>query len=1285
MSTTILPLQSNLLLVSSDRNIISPSYNFSHLPYTDKEHDISPNTPFLSESIASMPFERLGNQLEAGVHLHWILPAIFRKSIVLPVITRDFISSILPRDINQNKVWDNLYSMDQSLMCRLNKNTLMVRQHFSVWKDYLKEKIPELNDNALLEERLLGHGSDGKNFPPVPNRYQVVRLRDNKEEKRWTIESDYIHPVPPELKNKYSCFPWLHAYESEGEVPFRYIGRVAKKEEGVEKEEEETKPYLFADPKSPTGPLTALGYGEPSFSAFYPNCRSVFGFCDEEITTGEELHELEYQITGYYGGSSSVGDFHLNYWEALISYFISEAQYFFPADNEQHVSPEVAEKRKNHFSKSFKDHFGLEIGDEVTVDMICHVRIEMGMASLSANYPIEVTVANSGTEAIAASLASLVTKGKVEGREKATDSLENTIESILMDDRLAGKKVDLSAKFHEFRHEQEFQSVNSDFRWVLQSLENGREASVANTETEEEAEKRKKKEAEDRTRLFKKLSLLNSAQREYSQLLEELVSVQKETFDDWHLYMKCLYPEEGILNHFPQADQLKDYMEQVNLPEIKRLKRVSGSLLLNHGERGNVQAATAHPGGTQESKAIELSGIINDLVRDLQSASLDLGLFRVPGTSFKIANEPTVCLSGSALLGLLHKQTRNSDINHFCTSENSIEELIKAPAQIDKVEILTIKADTTGSWNPLFLDWQLDFYPVAGEKKPNWRGDHYTTDYITSNFQLEENQADLSLKKGKGVVATNSESIRGRSALDPFSSLMVREKLWSWCQNKLSVESKKKDLMELEKFAGNLENTLDNEVKRSLILQVLNAIKMLDEVPMLTQSLTGFNNALTGHRWGWQLPIADPLGFQEYQEFADRVRLAVDRETLAAPLPFNDFHPISSGEIKFEDLRLVDSFGQHKDLAIGKVHGTKKMRNAKQGHLRLPVRILQAARLNFRWIQREMNHLESHGIESSSPIAGWLLPEFLERQLLLFNHEGEAIGAFREKGKLVSLASEQELEITSIEDQSLRGFAKFLKEYLAVSDERINDLLLQFHEATEHTEPETAQDDDFVALLFGNPLAIVHAQLSIELQGSPKTNGSWDETWRKITAQQRSDASNGFTEVEVPVRIGEHHQLNDGVMSWWEWEKDEEKQNLLKISEWHLPQALNGNRKEEETPDYLKTFLNDESKHLGMLINPFGVVHISCGVLPVKSIDLPAIHYQQALGKLNGSLFAGPIITPENEIAMQLPKLIHHQWKWVGPEAGQLSFKDPNLTKLPEQLCIREGRVQLQAAKEVSK
>ncbi|MBC7569064.1 MAG: hypothetical protein H7319_04940 [Spirosoma sp.] len=44
-------------------------------------------------------------------------------------------------------------------------------------------------------------------------------------------------------------------------------------------------------------PLTTLGYGDPTFAAFYPNCHSVFGLHDE---TAEPGKTYTYDIVGYY-------------------------------------------------------------------------------------------------------------------------------------------------------------------------------------------------------------------------------------------------------------------------------------------------------------------------------------------------------------------------------------------------------------------------------------------------------------------------------------------------------------------------------------------------------------------------------------------------------------------------------------------------------------------------------------------------------------------------------------------------------------------------------------------------------------------------------------------------------------------------------------------------------------------------------------------------------------------------------------------------------------------------
>ena len=47
--------------------------------------------------------------------------------------------------------------------------------------------------------------------------------------------------------------------------------------------------------------LTAVGYGEPTFAAFYPNCRNVFGLYDGDPSISTDgLSGMRYDVVGWY-------------------------------------------------------------------------------------------------------------------------------------------------------------------------------------------------------------------------------------------------------------------------------------------------------------------------------------------------------------------------------------------------------------------------------------------------------------------------------------------------------------------------------------------------------------------------------------------------------------------------------------------------------------------------------------------------------------------------------------------------------------------------------------------------------------------------------------------------------------------------------------------------------------------------------------------------------------------------------------------------------------------------
>ncbi|MGO4710374.1 coiled-coil domain-containing protein, partial [Chryseobacterium sp. 2TAF14] len=114
---------------------------------------------------------------------------------------------------------------------------------------------------------------DKGNLPKAPNRWYINREKDGKE---WIVESDHIWNInDPELNKSQTC---TYVEEAENNFHFKYIGRKYRLEDWVNKGNSKDN-YL--------NNLSALGWGSFSFDIHYPNCRSVFGFYDEEGTEND--------------------------------------------------------------------------------------------------------------------------------------------------------------------------------------------------------------------------------------------------------------------------------------------------------------------------------------------------------------------------------------------------------------------------------------------------------------------------------------------------------------------------------------------------------------------------------------------------------------------------------------------------------------------------------------------------------------------------------------------------------------------------------------------------------------------------------------------------------------------------------------------------------------------------------------------------------------------------------------------------------------------------------------
>lgn len=139
----------------------------------------------------------------------------------------------------------------------------------------------------LMPDALL-HGkaeNDTISFPELPNRWIIQRMDEKKNVRAWLVRSDFISEDSrlPNNTQRVSV-PNLSAGSGTDRL-FFYMGDYSGEDAPPQNED-----------AAATG-LTAALAGDPVFTAFYPSCRTVFGFYDDmEGAAGT----FTYLVTGYY-------------------------------------------------------------------------------------------------------------------------------------------------------------------------------------------------------------------------------------------------------------------------------------------------------------------------------------------------------------------------------------------------------------------------------------------------------------------------------------------------------------------------------------------------------------------------------------------------------------------------------------------------------------------------------------------------------------------------------------------------------------------------------------------------------------------------------------------------------------------------------------------------------------------------------------------------------------------------------------------------------------------------
>ena len=522
--------------------------------------------------------------------------------------------------------------------------------------------------------------------------------------------------------------------------------------------------------------------------------------------------------------------------------------------------------------------------------------------------------------------------------------------------------------------------------------------------------------------------------------------------------------------------------------------------------------------------------------------------------------------------------------------------------------------------------------------------------------------------------------------------------------------------VELEKrtndyFAENIDTIIDwykslerdkKDKKDAFLEQILPVYKYLKDsgFHLLAQSLSGFNEALLMQKQTFQLRIHDPLGFADYQPFTEAVYAAVQRSNRAAPQPHNDFNPIRTGVLKFNQLRLVDTFGQVQTLNLqdNQVITTHVMTTPANPHLAiLPPRIVQPARLNFRWLAgddefalEESDDPEMNSHPVSTPICGWLLPNNLDNSLMVYDAQGGALGSLNRGGRWEPApGSQRSVVLWPLPNPHLHRVVNYLQEQERQGKGFLDAFLTVIENALENIDPEYAGGHEALALLMGRPIAVARASLNLEVQGYPAIDQDWNvfrqdmERAFQNESKDRNRETEDYTEVKIPIRIGEYKQLNDGLVGYWIEEDGKYRANTFyapqTAPETDLPARIAVHR--DQQPLNIAQSINSPPDKLTLLLDPRGAVHATSGILPTKAIQIPADQFVEALRNIEVTFLSAPILTDRGKINLPLPDEPGYVWSWCEKENGvwdrvtQIGQVTTEPTAAPQEL--REGWLKL--------
>ncbi len=557
-------------------------------------------------------------------------------------------------------------------------------------------------------------------------------------------------------------------------------------------------------------------------------------------------------------------------------------------------------------------------------------------------------------------------------------------------------------------------------------------------------------------------------------------------------------------------------------------------------------------------------------------------------------------------------------------------------------------------WLPLYIQWEAKYCatPYANEQGvPYWDFDDNERRY-----QWSGNGA----ARGDGEGGMRWTAFGNRAFITPSTQYVLREQA-------------RRQAQYAPPEVANRLNTLRSE---------------LVELDILSQTLDGFNDWLVQFD-GMAQATTDPEILDAAGETNHVPDGAEDRR-------MRRFQPVRAGQFYFIELTVIDRFGR--ELRLVRPDQTQPIQfpliradsvtpdaylfgnppPGQQRFVQMPPRLLSPARVRLDAVRHSGEGvLSSTALPADTPVAGWLLVNDLDATLLVYAPDGSPLGELRvvhdsSNTEIIAWNPLPHAPLRHPRDTAFRdaypdiaGFALGMiglgPEAPGPGPNALGALMESIDEAFDHIDDPAPTEDRSIARLIGRPVALVRADLGIDLQGRPLTDSDWEKI---LHPPEDAYPDYGWT-----VKLGDPDRLSDGLIGYFAGNAPDEsiRYDTLRAV-WPSTRSpyvapIGGELVLPARPDDRPV-----THHLTLLFCPHTAVHATTDILPVTELRLDADTTHQAMARIRASFRLNPLLAPdyietveeqqeardgapvpEAGVVMPRPAAWHGDWTWAEP------------------------------------